>query len=135
MDEAWRVLKSKTEADYIEGFARTFRKSQGALLLITQSIAELQDSPEGKAYLANTSFQYLLKTERIVTDETCRLFGLNKTEKDIIINAKQGEAILAWGEKHHHLNIKVDPETHSLITTNPQELKEMKEKKEKDGDE
>ncbi|MBW2995652.1 ATP-binding protein, partial [Candidatus Woesearchaeota archaeon] len=50
LDEAWRLLKTREEADYVEGFARTFRKKHGALLLVTQSVAELKGCEEGKAY-------------------------------------------------------------------------------------
>ena len=128
LDEAWRMLKSKQEADYVEGFARTFRKRNGGLILITQSVAELKDSPEGKAVLANTAFRYILKTENIVVDETCELFGLNESEKEVIANAKPGQGILVWGDKHYKVNIHVDPKTHELITTNPEEMKKIKAK-------
>ncbi|MBN2112116.1 ATP-binding protein, partial [Candidatus Woesearchaeota archaeon] len=128
LDEAWRMLKSKQEADYVEGFARTFRKRNGGLILITQSVAELKDSPEGKAVLANTAFRYILKTENIVVDETCKLFGLNESEREVIANAKPGEGILVWDDKHYKVNIHVDPKTHELITTNPEEMKKIKEK-------
>ncbi len=121
LDEAWRMLKSKQEADYVESFARTFRKRNGGMLLITQSVAELKDSPEGKAVLANTSFRYLLKTENVVLDETCNLFGLNKSEKDILANARPGQGVLVWEDKHYKINVHVDPETHKIITTNPNE--------------
>ncbi len=121
LDEAWRMLKNKNEADYVEGFARTFRKRNGSLILVTQSVAELKDSPEGKAFLANTAFRYILKTEKIILDETCDLFGLNEREKEIIANARPGEGILIWENKHHKIQISVDPETHKLITTNPNE--------------
>ncbi len=121
LDEAWRMLKNKNEADYVEGFARTFRKRNGSLILVTQSVAELKNSPEGKAFLANTAFRYILKTEKIVLDETCELFGLNDSEKEIIANARPGEGVLIWENKHYKINIHVDPETHKLITTNPNE--------------
>jgi len=121
LDEAWRVLKNKHEASYIEGFARTFRKSNGSLILVTQSVAELQDCQEGKAYLANSAFAYIFKTEGIIADETCRLFGLNDTEKEIITTARPGEGVLIWEKRHHKIMIKVDKKTHALITTNPQE--------------
>lgn len=129
LDEAWRMLKSKQEANYVEGFARTFRKRNGALILITQSVAELKNSPEGKAVLANTSFRYILKTENIVVEETCKLFGLNESEKEVIANAKPGQGILVWGDKHYKVNIFVDPKTHELITTNPEEMKKIKAQK------
>jgi type IV secretory pathway VirB4 component len=123
LDEAWRMLKSKYEAQYIENFARTFRKRRGAMLLITQSVSELKGSQEGKAFLANTSFRYILKTENIVLDETCELFGLNQNEKKVIANAKTGQGILIWSNKHYNVTVKVDPKTHSIITTNPEEKK------------
>lgn len=129
LDEAWRMLKSRHEAMYVEGFARTFRKRNGALLLITQSVAELKDSPEGKAFLANTSFRYVLKTEKIVLDETCQLFGLNDSEKEVIGNARAGEGILVWGNTHYKVNVHVDPATHDLITTNPEEINKIRERK------
>ncbi len=123
LDEAWRMLKSRQEANYVEGFARTFRKRNGALILITQSVAELKGSPEGKAFLANTAFKYILKTENVVLDETCELFGLNKKEREVIMNAKQGEGILVWENRHFKVNVNVDPKTHEMITTNPEEIK------------
>jgi len=126
LDEAWRMLKSKEEANYIEGFARTFRKHNGGMLLITQSVAELKDCPEGKAFLANTAFRYLLKTEKIILEETCKLFGLNEKESEIIMTADQGQGILIWENKHHKINVKVDPETHNLITTNPEERRKLR---------
>ena len=128
LDEAWRLLKSKEEADYVEGFARTFRKVNGALLLVTQSVAELKGCEEGKAYLSNTAFQYILRTEGVVADETCELFNLNDVEKEIIIGARQGQGILVWGGKHNKINIRVDPETHELITTDPEERKKLQER-------
>ncbi len=131
LDEAWRMLKSRHEAMYVEGFARTFRKRNGALLLITQSVAELKGSPEGKAFLSNTSFRYILKTEKVVLDETCELFGLNDSEKEVIGNARPGEGILVWGNRHHKINIEVDPETHNLITTNPEEMKKVEAEEKK----
>jgi conjugal transfer ATP-binding protein TraC len=129
LDEAWRILKNEREADYIESFARTFRKNNGSLILITQSVAELQDSKEGKAFLANSAFAYIFKTEGIVLDETVRLFNLNPQEREIISNAGQGEGILIWNKTHHKIKVKVDPKTHQLITTNPEEVKKLREKK------
>ncbi len=129
LDEAWRMLKSREEANYIEGFARTFRKHNGGMLLITQSVAELKDCPEGKAFLANTAFRYLLKTEKVVLEETSKLFGLNAKESEILATAGLGEGILIWENNHHKINISVDPETHKLITTHPEELRALKRKR------
>ncbi|HIJ11732.1 TPA: DUF87 domain-containing protein [Candidatus Woesearchaeota archaeon] len=129
LDEAWRVLKNQSEAAYVESFARTFRKSNGSLILITQSVEELQGCPEGKAYLANSAFTYIFKTEGVVVQETAELFGLNDTETEIISSAKQGEGILIWGKTHHKIQVRVDPKTHELITTNPEEVKRLRGKR------
>jgi conjugal transfer ATP-binding protein TraC len=129
LDEAWRVLKNREEASYVESFARTFRKSNGSLILITQSVEELQGCPEGKAYLANSAFTYIFKTEGVVVQETAELFGLNDTEREIISSAKQGEGILIWGKTHHKIQVRVDPKTHDLITTNPEEVMKLKMRK------
>ena len=37
-----------------------------------------------------------------------------------------GEGILLWDKKHHNIKVNVDPETHKLITTNPEEMKRQK---------
>ena len=128
LDEAWRMLKSKYEAEYVEAFARTFRKRHGALLMITQSVEELKESPDGKAVLANTSFRYILDTERSVLDETFKLFGLNESEKALISTGKRGHGVLIWGDKHYETNIHVDPETDKLISTNREESGRAKKK-------
>jgi len=121
LDEAWKMLKTESESNYIEHFARTFRKINGGLLLITQSVAELKDCPQGRAFLANTSFKYILRTEIVTLDETCKVFGLNSVEKEMLSSAVAGEGILVWDNVHYKINVHVDPYTHKLITTNPNE--------------
>jgi type IV secretion system protein VirB4 len=44
IDEAWKMLMNSTSADQVEDWLRTIRKKNGALIMATQSLAEIQRS-------------------------------------------------------------------------------------------
>ncbi|MFH1682987.1 MAG: hypothetical protein ABIA37_04275 [Candidatus Woesearchaeota archaeon] len=54
------------------------------------------------------------------------MFGLNDTERLLITTAGTGEGVLVWDQIHHKIHVKVDPKTHALITTNPEEKKKIR---------
>lgn len=67
IDEAWDLLASKTIAHFIETGYRRFRKYNGAVVTITQSLEDLYNSTSGRAIAANSANYLFLaqKTETI----------------------------------------------------------------------
>lgn len=67
IDEAWDLLASKTISHFIETGYRRFRKYNGAVVTITQSLEDLYNSTSGRAIAANSANYLFLaqKTETI----------------------------------------------------------------------
>lgn len=63
IDEAWDLLASKTISYFIETGYRRFRKYNGAVVTITQSLEDLYTTPSGRAIAANSA-NYLLLAQK-----------------------------------------------------------------------
>jgi conjugal transfer ATP-binding protein TraC len=60
IDEAWDLLSEGDVAKFIEAGYRRFRKYGGSVVIITQSINDLYDSPTGRAIAENSATTMLL---------------------------------------------------------------------------
>lgn len=60
IDEAWDLLTQGDVAKFIEAGYRRFRKYGGSVIIITQSINDLYDSPTGRAIAENSATTMLL---------------------------------------------------------------------------
>lgn len=67
IDEAWDLLDDPGVAKFMEHGYRRFRKTNGAALIVTQSINDLYSSPNGTAIAENSPFLLIMqqKTESI----------------------------------------------------------------------
>jgi conjugal transfer ATP-binding protein TraC len=61
IDEAWSLLDDPVMAKAIEAAYRKIRKANGSMLICTQSIADLYNSPNGRAISQNTAWQIILQ--------------------------------------------------------------------------
>lgn len=61
IDEAWSLLDDPVMAKAIEAAYRKIRKANGSMLICTQSIADLYNSPNGRAIAANSAWQIILQ--------------------------------------------------------------------------
>lgn len=129
VDEAWSMLQTAEESSYIFEIVKTCRKYNLGLMMITQDVADLVASKAGHAVLANTSYTFLLRQKPAVIHNVSKTFNLSQTEKEFIISAKLGSGILIFENDHQELEVIASPEEHKLITTNPDEMIKMSEKK------
>ncbi len=129
VDEAWSMLQTAEESSYIFEIVKTCRKYNLGLLMITQDVADLVASKAGHAVLTNTSYTFLLRQKPAVIQNVSKTFNLSQTEKEFIISAKLGSGILIMENDHQELEVIASPEEHKLITTNPDEMIKMGEKK------
>lgn len=63
IDEAWDLLNKGDVAKFIEAGYRRFRKYGGSIVIVTQSIADLEGSNTGRAILDNTATKLILKQD------------------------------------------------------------------------
>jgi hypothetical protein len=130
IDEAWSMLQTAEESSYIFEIVKTCRKYNLGLLMITQDVADLVASKAGHAVLANTSYTFLLRQKPAVIGNIVKTFNLSQAERDFLVSATLGSGILILENEHQELEVIASPEEHKLITTNPDELIRMTEKKE-----
>lgn len=61
VDEAWELLDDPVMGKAMEALYRKVRKEKGAVLIVTQSIEDLYNSPNARAIAANSAWQFILK--------------------------------------------------------------------------
>jgi hypothetical protein len=130
IDEAWSMLQTAEESSYIFEIVKTCRKYNLGLLMITQDCADLVASRAGHAVLANTSYTFLLRQKPAVMSNIAKTFNLSQAERDFLVSASLGNGILIMENEHQEIEVIASPEEHKLITTNPDEMIRMNEKKE-----
>lgn len=129
IDEAWSLLNKVEEASYIFEIVKTSRKYNLALLLITQDVVDLVDSKAGNAILSNSSYTVLLSQKPAVINSIAKTFNLSDYEKDLLITAKIGQGLVILDQEHSELNIISSKEEYDLITTNPNDVVNLKTSK------
>ncbi len=129
IDEAWAMLQTAEESSYIFEIVKTCRKFNLGLLMITQDVADLVASKAGHAVLANTSYTFLLRQKPAVIRNVSTVFNLSQAEKDYLISAQRGQGILILENEHQELQVVASKKEHELITTNPDEMVKLGEKK------
>lgn len=89
VDEAWKLLQSPLFAGEIEGWARELRKLRAALVLATQSLAEL-DNERGRAILDQIGNHVFLPDAEATRPQTRRMYeavGLIPEQIELLANA------------------------------------------------
>jgi type IV secretion/conjugal transfer VirB4 family ATPase len=122
MDEAWLFIKNPTIREYIVQAQKTWRKHNGAMILATQSLKELQDSGllsivaescPTKIFLANPEM------DRKVYQEA---FHLNDTELNIIGElVPPGQMLIRKALSSKKVQLNVDSVSHWMATNNPRD--------------
>ncbi len=128
IDEAWSLLGRAEDASYIFEIVKTCRKFNLALFLINQEVEGMLDSNAGKSVLANSSYTLLMRQKPAVIQNIQKTFFLSEAERAHLLTAGVGEGILLMEDEHSEIQIVASPEEHKIITTNPDELLQQKEK-------
>ena len=77
-------------------------------------------SKMGRAIVANSSMQLLLKQSSSAVDVLSDVFKLTEEEKKRLANFPIGQGLFFAGQSHVHIQIQASPTEQQLITTNPQ---------------
>ena len=122
VDEAWQLMKYDDSANFLFSLAKRARKYFLGLTTITQDVEDFMGSKMGRAIVANSSMQLLLKQSSSAVDVLSEVFKLTEEEKKRLANFPVGQGLFFAGQSHVHIQIIASQTEQSLITTNPQAL-------------
>ena len=120
VDEAWQLMKYDDSANFMFSLAKRARKYYLGLTTVTQDVEDFMGSKMGRAIVANSSMQILLKQSPSAIDVLSDVFKLTEEEKNRLANFPVGQGLFFAGQNHVHIQIEASQTEKQLITTNPQ---------------
>lgn len=120
VDEAWQLMKYDDSANFLFSLAKRARKYFLGLTTITQDVEDFMGSKMGRAIVANSSMQLLLKQSSSAVDVLADVFKLTEEERKRLANFPVGQGLFFAGQNHVHIQIIASDTETGLITTNPQ---------------
>lgn len=119
VDEAWQLMKYADSANFLHSLAKRARKYYLGLTTITQDVEDFMGSKMGRAIVANSSMQLLLKQSPSAVDVLSDVFKLTSEEKKRLASFPVGQGLFFAGPNHVHLQIIASDTETRLISTNP----------------
>ena len=120
VDEAWQLMKYDDSANFLFSLAKRARKYYLGLTTITQDVEDFMGSKMGRAIVANSSMQLLLKQSSSAVDVLADVFKLTEEERKRLANFPVGQGLFFAGQNHVHIQIIASDTETGLISTNPQ---------------
>ena len=130
VDEAWQLMKYEDSANFMFSLAKRARKYNLGITCISQDVEDFMGSRMGRAIVANSSMQLLLKQSPSAVDVLADVFKLTQEEKKRLSQFPVGQGLFFAGQSHVHVQIITSPTEYDLITTNPQEVQALKQAEE-----
>lgn len=127
VDEAWQVMKHEDSANFMFSLAKRARKYNLGITTITQDVEDFMGSRLGRAIVANSSMQLLLKQSPSAVDVLSDVFKLTSEESKRLSQFPVGQGLFFAGQNHVHIQVQASETEMELITTNPDELKQLEE--------
>ena len=121
VDEAWQLMQYEDSAKFLFSLAKRARKYYLGLTTITQDVEDFMSSKMGRAIVANSSMQLLLKQSSSAVDVLSDVFKLTDEERKRLTNFPVGQGLFFAGPNHVHIQVVASDTEESLITTNPVE--------------
>jgi conjugal transfer ATP-binding protein TraC len=129
VDEAWWMMKNEDTASFLSSLVKRGRKYYLGISTITQDVGDFLRSPYGIPIVTNSSIQLLLKQSPLAIDVLQQTFNLTNEEKFLLLESGVGEGIFFAGTKHVAIKIIASQTEDLIITSNPEQLMQMEEKK------
>jgi conjugal transfer ATP-binding protein TraC len=119
VDEAWQLMKFDDSANFMFSLAKRARKYFLGLTTISQDVEDFLGSKMGRAVVANSSLQLLLKQAPSATDIVADTFKLTNEEKNRLSQFPVGEGLFFAGLNHVIIRILASETETQLISTTP----------------
>lgn len=127
VDEAWQLMKYDDSANFMFSVAKRARKYNLGLTTISQDVEDFIGSRMGRAIVANASMQFLLKQSPTAVDMLTDIFKLTEEEKKRLSRFPIGQGLFFAGQNHVHIQVIASPNETQLITTNPDQVKQIEQ--------
>ena len=134
VDEAWQLMKYDDSANFLFSLAKRARKYFLGLTTITQDVEDFMGSKMGRAIVANSSMQLLLKQSSSAVDVLGEVFKLTEEERKRLSNFPVGQGLFFAGQNHVHIQIIASQTEQSLITTSPQQVQALQQQQQQQAD-
>ncbi len=121
VDEAWQLMKYEDSANFLFSLAKRARKYYLGLTTISQDVEDFMGSKMGRAIVANSSMQLLLKQSTSAVDVLADVFKLTDEERKRLSSFPVGQGLFFAGQNHVHMQVVASQTEHELITTTPQQ--------------
>lgn len=121
IDEAWQLMKYDDSANFMFSLAKRARKYYLGLTTITQDVEDFMGSKMGRAIVANSSMQLLLKQSSSAVDVLADVFKLTEEERKRLANFPVGQGLFFAGPNHVHIQVIASDTETNLVSTNPQQ--------------
>ena len=122
VDEAWKVMRQPSGAEFVEEMARSARHYHAGLQLSTQDIAEFLRSDFGESIVKQCDIRVLLGQTPEGADALARYFDLTPSERRLLLHARPGEGLLFVGRSHVAFEARVSRREYATLTTRPADL-------------
>ena len=121
VDEAWRYLADPAVLTSLTEAAKTWRKRNAALILATQSVVDVTETPKAKALLESLPTKLFLANPDFPL-AAAAILNLSDSEYETVRSlAPKRELFLYRSNERTVLQLEVDPETYWLATSSPVE--------------
>jgi conjugal transfer ATP-binding protein TraC len=122
VDEAWQLMKFDDSANFMFSLAKRARKYFLGLTTISQDVEDFLGSKMGRAIVANSSLQLLLKQAPSAVDIGADAFKLTSEERSRLSQFPVGEGLFFAGLNHVIIRILASETESQLISTSPEAL-------------
>ena len=127
VDEAWQLMKYEDSANFLFSLAKRARKYYLGITTITQDVEDFMGSKMGRAIVANSSMQLLLKQSSSAVDVMSNVFKLTEEEKKRLSSFPVGQGLFFAGQNHVHIQVIASRTETQLVSTTPvEQLKQDK---------
>lgn len=120
VDEAWIMLKNESSARFLEKVAKTARKFNCGLSIISQNVRDFMENG-GESIISNTAMQILLKQNPNELHYLEAVLGISESEKGLLRTADRGEALMYVGQNKTLVKITANEMEHQLCISGAEE--------------
>ena len=122
IDEGWLLLEHEESARFVSGLVRRARKYYLGVSLISQHVNDFLKNDYGRAIASQSALRILMRQDTTTINKVVAEFHLSEYEKDFLLNAAEGEALIIADQNHVAVKIVASQKEHPLITTKPIDL-------------
>lgn len=122
IDEAWWMMQHEDSAKFLYGLVKRARKYYLGVTVISQDVEDFLGSRYGKAVVANSSIQLLMKQSTSSIDVVTETFNLTEGEKYLLLESDVGEGLFFAGLNHVAVKVVASYAEDQIITTDPRQL-------------